>query len=73
MTKSIAALVGLSLALAPVAAQAAPPARVGAPAEDAELLSGGASIAWVFAAIMVIGAVWAIVDDDDGDDFPVSP
>ena len=73
MKKSIAALAGLSLALAPVAAKAAPSPRVGALAEDADSLSGGASIAWVFAAIMVIGAVWAIVDDDDGDDLPVSP
>ena len=70
MIKSFAALGAISLAMAPVAAQAA---RTGAPVDDAESLSGGASIAWVFAAIMVVGAVWAIVDDDDDNDLPVSP
>jgi hypothetical protein len=70
MIKPIAALATLSLAVAPVGAQAA---RIGAPVDDAESLSGGASIAWLFAAIMVVGAVWAIVDDDDGNDLPVSP
>jgi hypothetical protein len=70
MTRSIAALAALSLAVAPVAAQAA---RTAAPVDDAESLSGGASIAWVIAAIMVIGVVWAIVDDDDDNDLPVSP
>jgi predicted exporter len=69
MTKSIAALAAISLAAAPVTAQAA---RTAAPVQDAESLSGGATIAWVIAAIMVIGVVWAIVDDDD-DDLPVSP
>jgi hypothetical protein len=70
MIKSIAALAAISLATAPAAAQAA---RTDAPVADAESLSGGVTIAWVIAAIMVIGVVWAIVEDDDDTDLPVSP
>jgi predicted metal-binding membrane protein len=70
MTRSIAALAALSLVAAPVAAQAA---RTAAPVEHAESLAGGTTVAWVIAALMVIGVVWAVVDDDDDSDLPVSP
>ena len=51
MTKWIAALAAVSLAAAPAAAQAS---RAAAPVEDAETLTGGATIAWIMAAIMVM-------------------
>ena len=69
MTKWIAALAALSFAAAPAAAEAA---RTSAPVEDAESLAGGATIAWIFAAIMVIGAILIITDDDDNE-LPTSP
>ena len=68
MTKWIAALATASLAAAPVAAQ---PMRTAAPVDQAESLGGGIGIAWVFAAIMVVGAILVIADD--GDDLPRSP
>jgi hypothetical protein len=71
MTKWIAALAAVTLATAPAAAQAA---RTAAPVEDGESLTGGATIAWIVAAIMVIGAILIIIDDDDdGNDLPSSP
>ena len=68
MTKWIAALAAVSLATAPAAAQTG---RAPAPIEDAESLAGGATIAWIMAAIMAIGAILIITDD--GDDLPTSP
>lgn len=70
MTKWIAALAAVSLAAAPAAAQAS---RTAAPVEDAETLTGGATIAWIMAAIMVVGAVLILTDDDDNGDLPTSP
>ena len=71
MTKWIAALAAVTLATAPAAAQAS---RAAAPVEDAESLTSGATIAWIMAAIMVIGAILIITnDDDDENDLPSSP
>jgi|GEM_PF-6685141 hypothetical protein len=69
MIKWIAALAAVSLAASPVAAQAS---RTAAAVEEADSMAGGASIAWVMAAIMVIGAIVFIVDDDDPET-PTSP
>lgn len=69
MTKWIAALAAVSLATAPAAAQAS---RTAAPVGDTESLTGGATIAWVMAALMVIGAILIITDDDESD-LPTSP
>jgi len=69
MIKWIAALAAVSLAASPVAAQAS---RTAAAVEEADSIAGGASIAWVMAAIMVIGAIVFIVDDDDPET-PTSP
>ena len=68
MTKWIAALAALSLSAAPAAAQ---PSRNAAPVEDAESLTQGATIAWIMAVIMVVGAILIITDD--GNDAPTSP
>ena len=76
MIKWIAALAAVSLAASPVAAQASRSAaaveRSAAAVEEADSLAGGVSIAWVLAAIMVIGAIVFIVDDDDSET-PTSP
>jgi hypothetical protein len=69
MTKWIAALAAASLATAPVIAQAAPASRSAAPVSEAESL-GGPAIAWIFAAVMVVGAILILIDDDD--DVPAS-
>jgi hypothetical protein len=69
MIKWIAALAAVSFAAAPAAAQAN---RTAAPVEDTETLAGGATIAWIMAAIMVVGAI-LIITDDDGNDAPSSP
>jgi len=69
MTKWIAALAALSLAAAPAAAQAS---RTAAPVGDSESLTSGSTIAWIMAAIMVIGAILIITEDDDND-APTSP
>ena len=71
MTKWIAALAAASLATAPVTAQAALASRSAAPVADTESLTGGLTIAWIFAAVMVVGAILILTDDDD--DVPVSP
>jgi len=70
MTKWIAALAAVTLAASPAAAQAS---RAAAPVEDAESLTGGTTIAWIFAAIMVIGAIIILTQDDDENDLPSSP
>jgi hypothetical protein len=71
MTKWIAALAAVSLAATPAAAQAS---RTAAPVEDTASLTGsGATIAWIMAAIMVIGAILIITQDDDDDEAPSSP
>lgn len=80
MSKWIAALAALSLATAPAAAQAsrtadssaAPASRAAAPVGDTESLTSGATIAWIMAVIMVIGAILIITDDDDNE-APSSP
>ena len=69
MTKWIAALAALTLAAAPAAAQAS---RAASPVDDAETLTSGTTIAWVFAVLMAIGAI-VIITDDDGNDLPSSP
>ena len=69
MTKWIAALAALSLAAAPAAAQAS---RTAAPVEDSESQAQGVTIAWIMAAIMVIGAILIITDDNESD-LPSSP
>ena len=69
MTKLIAALAAVSLAAAPAAAQAS---RTAAPVGETEALTGGATIAWIIAALMVVGAILIITDDDDSD-LPTSP
>ena len=69
MTKWIAALAAVSLAAAPAAAQAS---RTAAPVGDSESATQGATIAWIMAAIMAIGAILIITDDDDND-LPTSP
>lgn len=69
MIKWIAALAAVSLAAAPLAAQAN---RTAAPVEDAESLTGGVWIAWVMAALVAIAAVLVITDDDETD-LPTSP
>jgi hypothetical protein len=71
MAKWIAALAAASLATAPVTAQAAPAGRGAAPVADTESLGRGSAVAWVFAAVMVLGAILILTDDDD--DVPVSP
>lgn len=70
MIKWIAALAAVSLAAAPAAAQAS---RTAAPVGDSESQVQGATIAWIMAAIMVIGAILIITDDDDESDLPSSP
>lgn len=70
MTKWIAALAAVTLAASPAAAQAS---RAAAPVEDAESLTSGTTIAWIFAAIMVIGAIIILTQDDDENDLPSSP
>jgi len=67
MTKWTAALAAASLAAAPAAAQ---PIRTAAPVEEAESLRGGNAIAWIMAAIMVVGAILILTEDDDA---PRSP
>jgi len=67
MTKWIIALAVASLATAPAAAQAG---RAVAPVGDTESLTQGATVAWIFAAIMVIGAILILTDDEDA---PSSP
>lgn len=62
MTRWIAIPAAASLAAAPVAAQAA---RTSAPVHEAEALGGPHAIAWILAAIMVIGAILIITDNDD--------
>jgi len=69
ITKWIFALAAASLSAAPVAAQSV---RTAAPVDQAESLRGGLGVAWIMAAIMVIGAILVIVDDDDSD-LPHSP
>ena len=69
MIKWIAALAALTLAAAPAAAQAS---RAASPVDDAETLTSGTTIAWVFAVLMAIGAI-IIITDDDGNDLPSSP
>lgn len=69
MTKWIVALAAVSLAATPAAAEAS---RAAAPVDETESLTGGATVAWVFAAIMAIGAILIITDDDDND-LPTSP
>jgi hypothetical protein len=66
MTKWIAALAAVSLATAPAAAQAS---RTSTPVGDTEALTRGATIAWIIALIMAVGAVLIISDDDE----PASP
>ncbi|WP_379549299.1 hypothetical protein [Qipengyuania sp. DGS5-3] len=71
MRKIGLALAGVALAAAPVTAQSI---RTAAPtADESEIGGGGAGI---FAAAFLAGvaaiAVLAIVNDDDGDDDPVS-
>ena len=61
-TRWIAALAAVSLAGAPAAAQAS---RNAAPVDESETLGGGLGFAWIMAAVMVIGAILIIVDDDD--------
>ena len=68
MTKWIAALAALSLVAAPAAAQAS---RTAAPVGDSEALAG-TTIAWIMAAIMVVGAILILTEDDE-DDAPTSP
>ena len=69
ITKWISALAAASLLAAPVAAQ---PMRTAAPLDQAESLKGGLGFAWIMAAIMVVGAILVIADDDGGDQ-PRSP
>ncbi len=69
MMKWIATLAAASLAAGPAAAQAS---RTAAAVDEAESVAGGASIAWVMAAIMAIGVIVFIVDDDDSET-PTSP
>ena len=69
MTKWIAALAAVSLAAALAAAQAS---RSAASVGDSESLTSGSTIAWIMAAIMVIGAILIITEDDDND-APTSP
>ena len=70
MIKWIAALAAVSLAAAPAAAQAS---RTAAPVGEAESQVQGATIAWIMAVIMVIGAILIITDDDDESNLPSSP
>jgi hypothetical protein len=67
MTKWIAVLAAASLAATPAAAQ---PIRTAAPVDETESLRGGHAIAWIMAAIMVVGAILIITDDDE---VPSSP
>ena len=69
MIKWIAALAAVSLAAAPAAAQAG---RTASPVEETESLTGGATIAWIMAALVVVAAVLVITDDDESD-LPSSP
>jgi hypothetical protein len=68
MMKWISVLAAASLATAPAAAQ---PVRTAAPIEEAESAAGGNAFAWVMAAVMVIGVILILTDDDD--EFPESP
>jgi hypothetical protein len=70
MTKWIAALAAASLAASPAVAQAT---RTAARVEEADSLRGGNALPWVFAIVMVIGAILILSDDDDDADFPASP
>jgi len=71
MTKWIAAIAAASLAATPALAEST---RQAAPIEDSDALAGGGGIAvaWAMAAVLVVGVILALVDDDDND-FPVSP
>ena len=63
------ALAAATLAIAPLAAQAAPVERAAAPTAEASQLRGG-SLLWIAAIIAVIvGAILLFDDDND----PVSP
>lgn len=81
LRKTTAALASLSLLLAtaPALAQSVPqPAtegRLGSQGESAQF-EGGNILGYVLLAAFGVASVWAlieIIDDDDGDDIPVSP
>ena len=70
MKHALAALVATSLVGAPVVAQAATAARIGAPVEDAEDMKGG----WFVPALAIIAIILGIIVlIDGGDDLPSSP
>jgi hypothetical protein len=67
MIKWISVLAAASLAAAPAAAQ---PVRTAAPVGEAESASGS-TFAWVMAAVMVVGVILILTDDDN--ELPSSP
>ena len=60
----------LALTLAPIAAQAAPATRTGAPVEQADQLQG--TTMWIAAAIALGLIIWGVIELT-GDDEPDSP
>ena len=81
LKRTTAALASLSLlvATAPALAQSAPQpateASLGSQGESA-LFEGGNMLGYALLAAFGVASVWAlieIIDDDDGDDIPVSP
>lgn len=62
------ALAAAALTVAPVAAQAAPQ-RAAAPVAEANELRADL---WIFAIIALLVILWAVLDNDDQDNDPVS-
>ena len=77
MIRSIlASVAAVSLAAAPVAAQAAP-ARSATPIGESEGIAGDNAIGWAALAVLVVAMAVILIDDlsddDDDIDVPVSP
>jgi hypothetical protein len=68
----ISAILAASLAVAPIAANAATAVDRGSAPVEGEQLGGGLAPAWIVAATLVVGLGILVFSDDDNDE-PVSP
>ena len=72
MTRSFALMTAAALAVAPVAAQAAPP-RIDAPVAASEELGGESLVIPIVLAVAVVIAIYLAIDSEDHLPPPVSP